>query len=67
MKSKELRELSQHELMERLDTERTNLVQMTVNHRVSPLDKPSQITAQRKLVARIHTVLREKELASSNQ
>ena len=33
---------------------------MQLQHRVTPLDKPSSLNDQRKLVARLHTVLNEK-------
>lgn len=60
MKNNELKELSASELQERLEAEQAKLQKMKLNHVVSPLDKPSSLTEQRKLVARLHTLLHEK-------
>lgn len=62
MKTKELRDLTMQELQERIETETNAYERMKLNHKVTPLDKPSNITAQRKLVARLQTILREKQL-----
>lgn len=69
MKSNELRELTVQELQERVETESKKYDRMVLNHRVTPMDKPSTITTQRKLVARLNTVLTEKmnEPKASNQ
>lgn len=66
MKSNEIRELSVQELQERIDVESTRLNQMVLNHKVSPLDQPSSVTNQRKLVARLKTILSEKSIESIN-
>lgn len=60
MKSNELRKLTLKELQERVDTESKKYDRMVLNHRVTPMDKPSTITDQRKLVARLKTVITEK-------
>lgn len=62
MKIAEVRELSDKDLAERLDAERTALDQMVLNHSVSPIDNPVKIKEARKVVARILTVLRERGL-----
>ena len=62
MKVAEVRELSDKELAEKLDAEKTALDQLVLNHSVSPLDNPVKIKEARKTVARILTVLREREL-----
>lgn len=66
MKSNEIRELSVQELRERIEVEAMRLNQMVLNHKVSPLDKPSSITDQRKFVARLKTILSEKSSESIN-
>ena len=43
MKSSEIKELTQEELMERLESEESMLVRMKMNHAVSPLDNPNKI------------------------
>ncbi|WP_297718578.1 50S ribosomal protein L29 [uncultured Porphyromonas sp.] len=60
MKSNELRDLTVQELKERIETETVRYQRMQLQHRVTPLDKPSSLNDQRKLVARLHTVLNEK-------
>lgn len=62
MKIAEVRELSDKELVERLDAERIALNQMVLNHSVSPLDNPSKIKEKRRDIARFLTVLRQREL-----
>ena len=48
--------------MERLRTEQKNYTEMKLNHAVSPLENPSQIKAARRNIARMKTVLRQREL-----
>lgn len=60
MKSKEIRELSIEELKERLQAEEEAYNKMLLVHAVTPLDKPSDITAKRKFVARLKTILHER-------
>ena len=60
MKDSEIKELTNQELVERLDAER--LVRMKLNHSISPLDNPLQIRDVRKNIARIATELRQREI-----
>ena len=62
MKIAEVRELSDKELNERLDAERTALDQMVLNHSVSPLDSPVKIKEKRRDIARFMTEIRQREL-----
>lgn len=62
MKTKEVKELTDKELVERLVAEKANLSKMKLNHAISPLDKPSQISDSRKTVARILTEIRKREI-----
>jgi large subunit ribosomal protein L29 len=62
MKAKEVRELSDKELVEKIENETLALDQLILNHAVSPLDNPTQIKAKRKDIARFKTVLRQREL-----
>lgn len=62
MKTAEIRELSTSELVERIQTEEANYNQMLLNHSVSPLENPASIKAARRNIARLKTVLREREL-----
>ena len=62
MKISEIREIPGNELVERLETEVANYNQMVLNHSISPLENPSQIKATRRTIARMKTVLRQREL-----
>ena len=62
MKTKEIMELETKELVERIETETAKYEQMKFNHTVSPLENPSQIKAARRDIARMKTVLRQREL-----
>ena len=62
MKIAEIRELATNELAERIQTEEANYTQMLLNHSVSPLEYPAQIKAARRNIARMKTVLRQREL-----
>jgi len=62
MKSSEIKELSTKELVEKIDTEKTHLTRMKLNHAVSPLDNPLKIQEARKNIARLMTELRKREL-----
>jgi len=62
MKIKEVRELDDKTLAERLETEVANYDQMKLNHSITPLANPTQIKAARKTIARMKTELRQREL-----
>lgn len=62
MKQSVIKELSNAELIERLDEEKKQLVKLKINHAVSPLENPIKIKEYRKTVARIKTEIRNREL-----
>ncbi len=62
MKIAEIREMSDKDLKERLDADRIALDQLTMNHSVTPLDNPAKIKEKRRDIARILTVLRQREI-----
>jgi large subunit ribosomal protein L29 len=64
MKISEIKELSTSDLLERLDTEKTMLVRLKLNHAISPLDNPQKIRQARKTIARLMTELRTRESIS---
>ncbi len=68
MKPSEIREFTNKEIEERLETEENHLAQLRLNHAVSPLDNPMKIKAARKNVARLKTELnmRLKQQAKDN-
>jgi large subunit ribosomal protein L29 len=67
MKNVEIRELTVKELMERIDTESTNLVRMKINHTVSPLDHPHHIRETRRMLAQLKTELRKRQLVENKK
>ena len=62
MKIKEINELDAKALAEKLETLVAQLKQLKLNHTVSPLENPSQIKSVRRDIARLQTVLRQREL-----
>ncbi len=62
MKMAEINGLSTAELAERIQTEQASYNQMLLNHAVSPLENNSQIRIARRNIARMKTLLRQREL-----
>ncbi len=62
MKTSEIRELSTSDLIERIDTEKTMLVRMKMNHAITPLDNPQKLKQAKLNIARLVTELRSREL-----
>lgn len=61
MKNSELRNLTVEELKQRLLLEKEQMQKLRFAHAVSPIENPTKIRETRKVVARILTVLNEKE------
>ena len=61
MKTSEIRELSAAELAERIEAEKANLLRMKVNHAVSPVENPTLIRKASRDIARMLTILGQKE------
>ncbi len=62
MTSKELRELSNEELLAKIDEYKEELFNLRFSQATGSLEKPARIKELRKAVARIKTILREREL-----
>ncbi|MCM1152096.1 MAG: 50S ribosomal protein L29 [Muribaculum sp.] len=62
MKKEEIKELSIQELQAQIEVAQKAYRELKVAHAISPIDNPSQITKDRKEIARLKTVLRQKEL-----
>ena len=62
MKIKEINELDAKALAEKFENLVAQLKQLKLNHTVSPLENPSQIKSVRRDIARLQTVLRQREL-----
>ncbi len=65
MNAKEIRELSVVELNEKLADLKDELYKLRFQHAINQLDNPMRITAVKKDIARVQTVLREAELKDS--
>ncbi len=62
MKIREIKELNNKEIQERMDVEKEHLVRLKLNHAISPLDNPMQIKEVRRTIARLATELRQREI-----
>ena len=58
---KEIRELSVEKLEEKLQELKKDLFMLRMQHATNQLDNPMQIAAVKKDIARIKTIIREKE------
>ena len=61
MKVTEVREMSIADLRDRIEIEKNNLDTMKLNHAISPLEDTSEIRKTRQDIARMITILAEKE------
>jgi len=67
MKSSEIKELTIQELQERLESEKTLMVRMKMNHAVSPLDNPNKIVETRRNIARLKTEVRARQIQEQSE
>ena len=61
MKIQEIKKLADKDLREKLEQAVEALNNTKLNHQVTPLENPSQIKAARRDIARMKTVLRQRE------
>lgn len=61
MKAKEIRELSTEELNKKLDELKKDLFMLRMQHATNQLDNPMKLASVRKDIARIKTIIREKQ------
>ena len=62
MNKEDIKELSIPELRAQIEASEKAYRELKVAHAISPIDNPSKITKDRKEIARMKTVLRQKEL-----
>ena len=62
MKINEIRNLSDEEIVKQIESAKEELFNLRFNQATGNLEKPSRINELRKQVARMKTVLREREL-----
>jgi len=65
MKKENIKDLTDKELIDRLDAAQRQYAQEKIQHTISPLDNPAKITQDRKLIARIKGEIRARELKAS--
>ena len=65
MTNQEIRKLSNEELVKKIDESKAELFNLRLSQASGSLEKPSRINELRKLVARMKTVLRERELENT--
>jgi len=63
MKNSELRGLSVDELNSKLSVEKDGYQKLKFAHAITPIENPMKIREARKLIARIETEIRAKELS----
>ncbi|MCQ2131107.1 MAG: 50S ribosomal protein L29 [Bacteroidales bacterium] len=61
MKISEVREMSVADLRDRIEAEKANLDTMKINHAISPLEDTSKFKKTRQDIARMITILAQKE------
>ena len=61
MKAKEINNLSAEELNKKLDELKKDLFMLRMQHATNQLDNPMRLNAVKKDIARIKTIIREKE------
>lgn len=67
MKMSEIRELSTNEIEEKIQEEKVLLTRHKLNYAVSALDNPGVIKQTRRLIARLKTELRQRQLSEQNK
>ena len=67
MKTSEIKELSTSDILERIDTEKTMLVRMKLNHAITPLDNPRKVKEVKLTIARLLTELRSREMKQKSK
>ena len=67
MKKEEIKELSIKDLRDQIEVAEKAYRELKVTHAISPIDNPAKITADRRQIARLKTVLRQKEIAAAKE
>lgn len=62
MKQSVIVELSNEDLLERLEEEQKQLTRLKLSHAVSELDNPKKLVYYRKTIARLKTEIRKRQL-----
>ena len=65
MKTNELRQMTNEELNEKLKALKTELFNLRFQHATNQLQNPMMLNTTKKDIAKVKTILRERELAAS--
>ncbi|HOH99926.1 MAG TPA: 50S ribosomal protein L29 [Bacteroidales bacterium] len=65
MKQEVIVQLSNADLLERIEEEKKQMTRLRLNHAVSPLDNPHKLREYRKIIARLQTEIRRRQLEGS--
>ena len=65
MKKEEIKELSLKELRDQIEVAEKAYRELKVAHAISPVDNPAKITKDRREIARMKTILRQKEIEAA--
>ncbi len=66
MKAQETRELSIEEIESRIAEEREQIQQLRFQHAIAQLENPMVLRQKRRLVARLNTILKEKQVEQAS-
>ncbi len=67
MKINDIRDLTDAEINERIEDERVMLQKMYFNNAISEIESPTKIRTSKRNVAKMLTVLKEREMAEQNK
>ncbi len=62
MKNSEIRALTFEELSQKIVSEKEAMQKLRFAHAISPIENPMKLRATRKMIARLKTALRQKQL-----
>ena len=62
MKNSEIRALTFEELSQKIVSEKEAMQKLQFAHAISPIENPMKLRATRKMIARLKTALRQKQL-----
>lgn len=62
MDTAEIKGLTIKEIFERIENEQNFLGRQRMNHAVSPLDNPMKLKESRRIIARLKTILRQRQM-----
>jgi len=62
MKAAEVKEMTTKEILEKVEIEKSQVAKMRLNHAISPVENTAKMKQARKDIARMLTVLREREI-----